>query len=159
MHQSSGSLYGNRTTYGLRQEMTLHVKKLDNGKFDAKGYRSRFRAFGRNSVLFRTLIGVMFVVHGIHHMPLLHSFRDRLHTDYRSSSKAKISRRKEAAIEPSVQDFDEFMAQNALPLSPPIGKTPRNTGNTSLEVDDRKPGKAECSSIEMSTFEFYFHVQ
>ena len=76
------------------------------------------------------------------------SFRDRLHTDYRSSSKAKISRRKEeAAIEPSVKDFDEFMAQDPLPLSSPLDvQNTRRREIALLEEDSRKPGKEwNCS--------------
>jgi hypothetical protein len=72
------------------------------------------------------------------------SFRDRLHTNYRSSSKAKISRRKEeASHESSAKDFDEFMAQD--PLHQPFPFRVQTSGmrqNASLEEDNRKRSSA-----------------
>lgn len=105
---------GKVTADGTRRETTLPAKRLANGECPKK-LRNELDVPSKSCSHFST--------------SFVNSFRDRLHTEYRSSSKAKISRRKDTTStrNPSMPlvDFDEYVAspdhasQNQLHLVTP----------------------------------------
>jgi hypothetical protein len=120
---------------GMIQEMTLHVRKLGSGEFQLHSSRVNTANCSIRGPVSNS--DTTFLVNAC-------SFRDRLHTEYRSSSKAKISRRKVNTDQRPAKpiDFDEYVAspdlasQDALHLVTPSAGLQQNARHgTEWSVD------------------------